>query len=100
MAGERRGGRERGKSDPIDALAVARVALREPDLPVARLDGPARELRLLGDHRYNLVKERTRWHNRLRWRECLVFCVRGGVRGVSPFYQMPGVRSSGICPGK
>lgn len=26
MAGERRGGRERGKSDPIDALAVARVA--------------------------------------------------------------------------
>src|SRR5690554_8102339 len=43
MAGERRGDRERGKSDPIDALAVARVALREPDLPVARLDGPARE---------------------------------------------------------
>lgn len=35
MAGERRGGRERGKSDPIDALAVARAALREPDLPVA-----------------------------------------------------------------
>lgn len=67
MAGERRGGRERGKSDPIDALAVARVALREPDLPVARLDGPTRELRLLSDHRYNLVKERTRWHNRLRW---------------------------------
>ena len=28
----RRNGRERGKSDPIDALAVARVALREPDL--------------------------------------------------------------------
>ena len=29
MAGERRGGRERGKSDLIDALAVARAALRE-----------------------------------------------------------------------
>jgi transposase len=29
MAGERRGGRERGKSDPIDALAIARLALRE-----------------------------------------------------------------------
>jgi transposase len=28
MAGERRGGRDRGKSDPIDALAVARAALR------------------------------------------------------------------------
>src|SRR5512132_2064334 len=39
-----------GKSDPIDALAVARAALREPELPVARLDGPARELRLLVDH--------------------------------------------------
>ena len=51
MAGARRGGREHGKSDPIDALAVARAALREPDLPLARLDGEARELRLLVDHR-------------------------------------------------
>lgn len=33
MAGERRGNRERGKSDPIDALAVARAALREPPTP-------------------------------------------------------------------
>src|SRR5216683_2042919 len=32
MAPERRTGRERGKSDPIDALAVARAALREPRL--------------------------------------------------------------------
>jgi transposase len=30
---ERRAGRVRGKSDPIDAFAVARAALREPDLP-------------------------------------------------------------------
>lgn len=67
MAGERRGDRERGKSDPIDALAVARVALREPDLPVACLDGPARELRLLTDHRETLIRERTRLQNRLRW---------------------------------
>lgn len=67
MASERRGGRERGKSDPIDALAVARVVLREPDLPVARLDGPTRELRLLVDHREALVRERTRLQNRLRW---------------------------------
>ena len=29
--------------------AVARAAQREPDLPVARLDGPERELRLLVD---------------------------------------------------
>ena len=29
---ERRAGRTRGKSDPIDALAIARAAIREPGL--------------------------------------------------------------------
>lgn len=67
MAGARRSAREPGKSDPIDALAVARAALREPDLPSAQLDGPERELRLLVDHREDLVGERTRAINRLRW---------------------------------
>jgi transposase len=38
MANARAGARSFGKSDPIDALAVARAALREPDLPLARLD--------------------------------------------------------------
>jgi transposase len=67
MAGARRGGRQRGKSDPIDALAVARAALREPDLPVAQLEGVEREIRLLVDHREDLVAERTRAQNRLLW---------------------------------
>ena len=67
MAGARRSGREPGKSDPIDALAVARAALREPELPVARLDGPDRDVRLLVDHRDDLVAERTQAQNRLRW---------------------------------
>jgi transposase len=67
MAGARRSSREPGKSDPIDALAVARAALREPGLPVATLDGEERELRLLVDHREDLVAERTRAQNRLRW---------------------------------
>jgi transposase len=67
MAGARRSAREPGKSDPIDALAVARAALREPDLPAARLDGPERDVRLLVDHRDDLVAERTRAGNRLRW---------------------------------
>jgi transposase len=66
MAGARRSSREPGKSDPIDALAVGRAALRE-DLPVATLDGPDREVRLLVDHREDLVAERTRAQNRLRW---------------------------------
>lgn len=67
MAGARQSAREPGKSDPIDALAVARAALREPDLPVAVLDGEDREVRLLVDHREDLVAERTRAQNRLRW---------------------------------
>lgn len=67
MGRSRRTSREPGKSDPIDALAVARVALREPNLPVARLEGRSRELKLLVDHREDLVGERTRIQNRLLW---------------------------------
>lgn len=67
MAHARDSARTYGKSDPIDALAVARAALREPGLPVACLDGPSRELRLLIDHRDDLVRDRTAHINRLRW---------------------------------
>lgn len=67
MANARDGARSYGKSDAIDALAVARAAVREPNLPRARLDGRERELRLLVDHREDLVGERTRAINRLRW---------------------------------
>jgi len=67
MGRSRRSGRQLGKSDPIDAMAVARVALREPNLPVARLEGKSRELKLLVDHREDLVGERTRIQNRLLW---------------------------------
>jgi transposase len=67
-APQRRRGRTRGKSDSIDALAVARAALQEPGL-----DGPRageetlRELKLLVDHRDDLVAERRRCQQRLRW---------------------------------
>jgi transposase len=67
MAGARRAARSRGKSDPIDALAVARAALREPRLPAAQLEGRSRDIRLLCDHRDDLVNERTRMQQRLRW---------------------------------
>ena len=68
MAPERRRGRARGKSDAIDALAVARAALREPDLSRPRPDEePFRELKLLVDHRDAIVDERRRVHQRLRW---------------------------------
>ena len=67
MASERKKVRSFGKSDAIDALAVARAALREPNLPEARPPGPERELGLLSDHRDDLVQEGTRYQRRLRW---------------------------------
>jgi transposase len=64
----RRGGRVRGKSDAIDALAVARAALREPRLDRPRpQEASLRELKLLTDHRDDLVAERRRCQQRLRW---------------------------------
>jgi transposase len=69
MVGVRDGARTRGKSDAIDALAVARAAVREGvmTLPTAWLDERALELRLLVDHREDLVATRTRDQARLRW---------------------------------
>src|SRR3954453_8766156 len=69
MAGARRGARTRGKADPIDALAVARAALREGTdrLPTAHLDEQALEIRLLLDHRDDLVADRSDEQRRLRW---------------------------------
>ena len=66
MAHARDGARSYGTSDAIAALAVARAAVREPGLPLARREGAERELRLLVDHREDLVAERTRVCNRLR----------------------------------
>ncbi len=68
MAQTRASARTRGKSDPIDALAVARGFLREPDLPVASHDEVSRELKLLVDRREVLVAQRTATINRLLWR--------------------------------
>jgi transposase len=69
MGQSRRGERTRGKSDPIDALAVARAALREgpENLPAAHLDHDALELKLLLDHREDLVRSRAEDQCRLRW---------------------------------
>jgi transposase len=68
MAEQRRTARTRGKSDPIDALAVARAYLREPGLPVASHDEVSREAKLLVDRREALVNTRTRTINSLLWR--------------------------------
>jgi transposase len=65
----RRAVREPGKSDPIDATAIARAALREgiDTLPVAHLDEKALDIRILNDYRDQIVSERSRLANRLRW---------------------------------
>lgn len=68
MSQSRACARTRGKSDPIDALAVAQAVLRHPDLPVAVHDEVSRELKLLTDRREDLVAQRTSTINRLRQR--------------------------------
>lgn len=67
MAGSRKSSRTPGKSDAIDARAVAMAALREPNLPKATLAGPEREVRLLVDYRDQLVAERSVLQQRIRW---------------------------------
>jgi transposase len=76
MANTRKSARTYGKSDSIDALAIARTALREPNLPRATHDPKLRELKLLVDHREDLVSERTAASSRLRW---LLHDLDGGL---------------------
>jgi hypothetical protein len=69
MAGTRRSSRERGKSDQIDAVSVARAALAAgiETLPTAALAGPELDIRLLVDHRERLVGTRVALNSTLQW---------------------------------
>src|SRR3954464_11055573 len=69
MSDARRAGRDRGKSDRIDAPAVARAALREglSGLPSAQLAGVELDIRLLVDHRERLIRSRVALNNDLLW---------------------------------
>lgn len=62
---ERRRVHRPGKSDPADALAIARVVLREGHLRRVVAPGLADDLKLLVTARDELVAERTRVANRL-----------------------------------
>ena len=70
MVAERRHTGPRGKSDPLDALAVAKAAAN-PDnagyLAEHRLDEPGAQVAPLVDHRDALLAERTRLINQMRW---------------------------------
>ena len=68
MSRSRASARTPGKSDPIDALSVARAVLREPDLPVASHDQTSLTLKLLVDRREDPVGIRRSTINRLLWR--------------------------------
>lgn len=62
----RRRGRNQDKTDEADALAIARLLVAEADqLPLVRSDDIGTELRILSDHRDNLLAERTRLVNQL-----------------------------------
>lgn len=55
-----------GKTDPVDAIAIARITARDDDLPPVRaMTGPAADLRVLSDYRDQLVAERTATANRV-----------------------------------
>ena len=62
---ERRRLRRPGKSDPTDALAIARITARDSDLPPARQPGPATDLKVLSDYRDQLLVWRNAEANRL-----------------------------------
>jgi transposase len=61
--------RTAGKSDPIDAHAVALAVVRDgvESFPVAFTDAQAMEIRVLSDYRDQIISERTRMICRLRW---------------------------------
>ena len=82
---ERRRLRQRGKADPTDALAIARVVAREQDLPAVRGQDLTEDLRLLVDYREQLLGERTRIANR----------VHADLVALQPGYQqqLPELRS-------
>jgi len=62
----RRRGRTQDKTDAADALAMARLLRAEGEgLPTVQADDASTELRLLSDHRDNLVVDRTRLVNQL-----------------------------------
>ena len=62
----RKRGRTQDKTDRTDALAMARLLQAEREhLPLVERDDVSTELRLLSDHRDNLVAERTRLVNQL-----------------------------------
>jgi transposase len=62
---ERRRRGSQGKSDPVDALAIARVVARGEELPWATRTAVCADLKALSDYRDQLVRSRTQVANRV-----------------------------------
>jgi transposase len=73
--------RAKGKSDPIDAVAIARVVAAEDTLPSARRTVLLSDLKLLVDHRDQLVRSRTQVANRVH---ADLVILRPGYEAVVP----------------
>jgi len=84
---ERRKKRSQGKSDLVDAVAIARVVAREADLPSARRTAQLSDLKLLVDYRDQLVRARTQVANR----------VHADLVSIRPGYErgIPNLQSKG-----
>lgn len=76
---ERKRKRSDGKSDAVDALAIARVVAREKSVPVPKQAGLMVDLKLLNDHRDHLIRARTRLSNQVH-RELVI--LRPGYQKV------------------
>ena len=95
---ERRRTRRPGKSDPGDALAIARVTARETNLPPIRLSDRTSELRLLLEAREDLIGEATRARNRLH-AHLLVLAPGYGGTVANLVAVRHRARSDGCCAG-
>jgi transposase len=73
--------RSKGKSDPIDAVAIARVVAADETLPSARRTALLSDLKLLVDYRDQLVRSRTQVANRVH---ADLVVIRPGYEQVMP----------------
>jgi transposase len=73
--------RAKGKSDPVDAVAIARVVAADETLPSARRTTLLTDLKLLVDYRDQLVHARTQVSNRIH---ADLVIIRPGYEQVVP----------------